>query len=142
MIPQVNLDFESEADMVDIMRLSIALQPVATALFANSPFDDGKPSGYLSWRSHVWQRTDPDRCTSRQLSPVSVWLSESNKRSTTGLKLCPGHNKSGDLSLQFVVPVIIAAAGPPSRIPPEHSRVFIWSLLQRLQFCQIFPMSA
>ena len=60
-MPQVNLDFDSETAMVDTMRLSIALQPVATALFANSPFHGGKPSGYLSWRSHVWQRTDSDR---------------------------------------------------------------------------------
>ncbi|WP_417813861.1 glutamate--cysteine ligase [Thalassospira alkalitolerans] len=59
---QVNLDFESEADMVKKFRTSLALQPVATALFAASPFVDGKPSGYLSARSHVWTDTDPDRC--------------------------------------------------------------------------------
>jgi glutamate--cysteine ligase len=59
---QVNLDFESEADMVRKMRVSLALQPIATALFANSPFSDGKPNGYMSYRSHVWTDTDPDRC--------------------------------------------------------------------------------
>jgi glutamate--cysteine ligase len=59
---QVNVDFEDEADMVQMARLGIALQPIATALFANSPFRDGKPTGYLSWRSHVWTDTDPDRC--------------------------------------------------------------------------------
>jgi len=58
---QVNLDYESEADMVRKMRVSIALQPLATALFANSPFTEGKPNGYLSYRSHVWTDTDPDR---------------------------------------------------------------------------------
>ena len=58
---QVNLDFSSEADMVDKMRLGIALQPIATALFANSPFRNGVPTGYISWRSHVWTDTDPDR---------------------------------------------------------------------------------
>jgi glutamate--cysteine ligase len=58
---QVNLDFGSEADMVRKFRTSLALQPVATALFANSPFTDGKPNGYLSYRSHVWEDTDPDR---------------------------------------------------------------------------------
>jgi glutamate--cysteine ligase len=58
---QVNLDFESEADMVRKMRVSLALQPVATALFANSPFLEGRPSGYLSLRSRVWLDTDPDR---------------------------------------------------------------------------------
>lgn len=58
---QVNLDFDSEADMVRKMRVAIALQPLATALFANSPFVDGFPNGYLSYRSHVWTDTDPDR---------------------------------------------------------------------------------
>jgi len=59
---QVNLDFESEADMVQKFRASLALQPVATALFANSPFLEGRPSGWLSYRSHLWEDTDPDRC--------------------------------------------------------------------------------
>lgn len=59
---QVNLDFESERDMVEKMRIGMALQPVATALFANSPFKEGKPTGYKSWRSNVWTDTDPDRC--------------------------------------------------------------------------------
>jgi glutamate--cysteine ligase len=58
---QVNLDFSSEADMVRKFRASLALQPVATALFANSPFVEGRPSGYLSYRSQVWTDTDPDR---------------------------------------------------------------------------------
>ncbi len=59
---QVNLDFASEADMVAKFRVSLALQPVATALFASSPFIDGRPSGLLSSRSDVWTDTDPDRC--------------------------------------------------------------------------------
>ena len=59
---QVSLDFSSEADMVRKLRVSLALQPIATALFANSPFVDGKPSGYLSHRAHIWTDTDPDRC--------------------------------------------------------------------------------
>ncbi|MEM8826318.1 MAG: glutamate--cysteine ligase [Pseudomonadota bacterium] len=58
---QTNLDYESEADMVKKFRMSLALQPLATALFANSPFTDGKPNGYLSYRSHIWTDTDPDR---------------------------------------------------------------------------------
>ncbi len=58
---QVNLDFSSEADMVRKFQVSLALQPIATALFANSPFVDGKPCGYVSYRSHVWEDTDPDR---------------------------------------------------------------------------------
>ncbi|MBX5473055.1 MAG: glutamate--cysteine ligase [Acetobacteraceae bacterium] len=58
---QANLDFESEADMVRKMRVSAALQPLATALFANSPFLEGRPSGFLSTRAHVWTDTDPDR---------------------------------------------------------------------------------
>jgi glutamate--cysteine ligase len=58
---QVNLDYESEADMVKKFRVGLALQPVATALFANSPFTDGKPNGYKSFRSRIWEDTDPDR---------------------------------------------------------------------------------
>ena len=58
---QVNLDFASEADMVRKFRTSLALQPVATALFANSPFTDGRPNGYLSYRAQIWTDTDPDR---------------------------------------------------------------------------------
>lgn len=58
---QVNLDFASEADMVKKFRVSLALQPIATALFADSPFTEGKPNGYLSYRSHIWTDTDGDR---------------------------------------------------------------------------------
>ncbi len=58
---QVNLDFGDEADMVKKLRVSLALQPIATALFANSPFLEGKPNGFLSFRSHVWTDTDKAR---------------------------------------------------------------------------------
>ena len=58
---QVNLDFADEADMVSKMRIGLALQPVATALFGNSPFSDGQPNGFQSYRSHIWTDTDPDR---------------------------------------------------------------------------------
>ncbi|MBX2804627.1 MAG: glutamate--cysteine ligase [Hyphomicrobiales bacterium] len=58
---QVNLDFSGEADMVKKLRVSLALQPIATALFANSPFKEGKPNGFLSYRSEIWKDTDPDR---------------------------------------------------------------------------------
>lgn len=58
---QVNLDFADEADMRQKFRTSLALQPVATALFANSPFKDGKPSGLLSTRAHAWTDTDAAR---------------------------------------------------------------------------------
>jgi glutamate--cysteine ligase len=58
---QVNLDFSDEADMVRKMRVGLALQPVATALFANSPFTDGKPNGFQSYRAEIWRGTDPDR---------------------------------------------------------------------------------
>lgn len=58
---QTNLDFSCEADMVKKLRVSLALQPVATALFANSPFTDGKPNGFLSMRSQIWLDTDADR---------------------------------------------------------------------------------
>jgi glutamate--cysteine ligase len=68
---QVNLDFSSEADMVKKFRVGLALQPVATALFANSPFREGKPNGFLSLRSHVW--TDVDNARSGMLP----WVFES-----------------------------------------------------------------
>ncbi len=58
---QVNLDFASEADMVRKFRVSLALQPVATALFADSPFTEGKPNGFQSYRSHIWTDTDAAR---------------------------------------------------------------------------------
>ncbi len=58
---QVNLDYASEACMAKKFRTSLALQPLATALFANSPFTEGKPNGYLSYRSHIWSDTDPHR---------------------------------------------------------------------------------
>ncbi len=58
---QVNLDFGSEADMVQKFRIALALQPLTTALFANSPFTEGKPNGFVSFRSQVWTDTDPDR---------------------------------------------------------------------------------
>jgi len=59
---QVNLDYADEDDMRRKFRTSLALQPIATALFANSPFKDGKPSGWLSGRAHVWTDTDNARC--------------------------------------------------------------------------------
>jgi glutamate--cysteine ligase len=58
---QVNLDYASEADMAAMFRTSLALQPLATALFANSPFTEGRPNGKLSYRSHIWSDTDPQR---------------------------------------------------------------------------------
>jgi glutamate--cysteine ligase len=58
---QVNLDYSSEADMAHKFRTSLALQPLATALFANSPFLEGRPNGFLSYRSHIWSDTDPHR---------------------------------------------------------------------------------
>ena len=58
---QTNLDFSTESDMVKKFRVSLALQPIATALFANSPFMEGRLNGYKSYRSRVWLDTDPDR---------------------------------------------------------------------------------
>jgi len=59
---QTNLDFADEADMVRKFRVSLALQPIATALFAASPFTEGRPNGFQTFRSHIWTDTDPDRC--------------------------------------------------------------------------------
>ena len=58
---QVNLDFSSEPDMVQKMRVALALQPIATALFSNSPFFEGNPTGHKSWRSRIWRSLDPQR---------------------------------------------------------------------------------
>lgn len=58
---QVNLDFGSEPEMVKMFRVALALQPIATALFADSPFTEGKPNGFMSYRSQIWTDTDPDR---------------------------------------------------------------------------------
>jgi glutamate--cysteine ligase len=58
---QTNLDFGSEGDMVKKFRVGLALQPIATALFANSPFAEGRLNGFLSYRAHIWSDTDPDR---------------------------------------------------------------------------------
>ena len=58
---QTNHDFSSEADMVKKLRVGLALQPVATALFANSPFTEGKPNGFVSFRSEIWRDTDNAR---------------------------------------------------------------------------------
>lgn len=58
---QTNLDYSSEEDMRKKFRVALALQPLGTALFANSPFLEGRPNGFLSYRSHIWTDTDPDR---------------------------------------------------------------------------------
>ncbi len=58
---QVNLDYSSEADMAQKFRVGLALQPLATALFANSPFTENQPNGFESFRSHIWSDTDPHR---------------------------------------------------------------------------------
>jgi len=58
---QTNLDYASEADMAQKFRVGLAVQPLATALFASSPFTESKPNGFLSFRSHIWSDTDPDR---------------------------------------------------------------------------------
>ena len=72
---QVNLDYSSEADMVKKFRVSLALQPLATALFANSPFLEGKPNGYLSYRSHIWSDTDSKRKTVSAMNAMSTTCS-------------------------------------------------------------------
>jgi glutamate--cysteine ligase len=59
---QVNLDYESEQDMIEKFRIGLALQPITTALFASSPFKEGKLSGYNSWRANVWTDVDNARC--------------------------------------------------------------------------------
>lgn len=69
---QVNLDFSSEEDMVKKFRVGLALQPIATALFANSPFREGKPNGFVSYRSQIWKDVDNDR------AGMLPWVFEGN----------------------------------------------------------------
>ncbi len=69
---QTNLDYSSEADMAQKFRVSLALQPLATALFANSPFLEGKPNGYLSYRSHIWSDTDRHRSGAHRHAALRV----------------------------------------------------------------------
>ncbi len=69
---QVNLDYESEADMLRKLRVSLALQPLATALFANSPFTEGRPNGFLSYRAQVWTDTDNQRRACRRRSSPTI----------------------------------------------------------------------
>ncbi len=59
---QANLDFESEQDMISKIRIAVKIQPIVTALFANSPFYEGSYNGFESFRRHIWTDTDPDRC--------------------------------------------------------------------------------
>ena len=72
---QTNLDFSSEADMVKKLRVSLALQPLATALFANSPFTEGKPNGFLSSRSEIWRDTDNERAGMLPSRSRTAWAS-------------------------------------------------------------------
>jgi glutamate--cysteine ligase len=58
---QVNLDYADETDMVRKLRTSLLLQPLATAMLANSPFTEGRPNGFLTYRAQIWTDTDRDR---------------------------------------------------------------------------------
>ena len=78
---QVNLDFASEADMVKKFRVGLALQPVATALFANSPFREGRPNGFLSYRSQIW--TDVDNARAGMLP----WVFEDGMSASSAMSI-------------------------------------------------------
>ena len=117
--------------MVTMMRVSIALQPVATALFANSPFDNGEPSGYLSWRSHVWQRTDPARRAHRLTLPPL-------RQSGAAKVLCIlASTWAGQRALQ-------ESAGRFARLTPAGAHAFRSSTVFRLQEANpdLFPKMA
>ena len=58
---QVNIDYSSEDDMINKLRIMLNLESIANAIFANSPFDQGNISKYKSLRSHFWHDTDKDR---------------------------------------------------------------------------------
>ena len=82
---QANLDFADEADMVKKVRVGLALQPIATALFANSPFTEGKPNGFARMRSEVWLDTDPDRTG---MLPFAFETASASSATSTGRSTC------------------------------------------------------
>ena len=83
---QVNLDFASEADMVRKLRVALLLQPLATALFANSPFTEGRPNGFLSYRAQVW--TDTDTAPHRHPGRVLRGRISASSATSSGCSTC------------------------------------------------------
>src|SRR5690348_3516668 len=97
----VNRNFANEADMVKKFRVSLALQPIATALFADSPFTEGKPNGFQSYRSQIWTDTDPDRtgmldfvfatASVSSVTSITSWTCRCiSCTATTGTSIAPG----------------------------------------------------
>ncbi len=123
---QTNLDFSSEADMVKKLRVALALQPVGTAMFANSPFTEGKPNGFLSFRSEIWRDTDANR------SGMLPWAFES------GMGFERWVDYALDVPMYFVKrgDKYIDAAGQSFRdlmagklpaLPGEHASISDWA---------------
>jgi glutamate-cysteine ligase len=119
---QKNFDYSSEADMVKKLRLSLALQPVATAMFANSPFTEGKP--FLSFRSEIWRDTDADRCGRRS---SLVWVSSVRRLCP---RACRGIERLMKLSLDIDPPEPLGAVAPQGRLPEDIGRLdYAFSIL-------------
>jgi hypothetical protein len=115
---QTNLDYSSEANMVKKLRLSLALQPVATAMFANSPFTEGKPNGFLSFRSEIWRDTDADRCGRRS---SLLWASSATSTKPSDLmRACRWIERVMKLSLDIDPPEPLGAVAPQGRPPRGH----------------------
>jgi gamma-glutamyl:cysteine ligase YbdK (ATP-grasp superfamily) len=118
---QTNLDYSSEANMVKKLRLSLALQPVATAMFANSPFTEGKPNGFLSFRSEIWRDTDADRCGRRS---SLLWASSATSTKPSDLmRACRGIERVMKLSLDIDPPEPLGAVAPQGRLPEDIGRL-------------------
>src|SRR6201989_1438976 len=123
---QTNIDYSSEADMVKKLRVSLALQPVATAMFANSPFTEGKPNGFLSCRSEIWRDTDPDR------SGMLPWAFEPGmgfeRYVDYALSVPMYFVKRGERYIDVACPSFRALiAGRLEGLPGEHATISDWA---------------
>ena len=123
---QTNLDFSSEADMVKKLRVSLALQPIATALFANSPFTEGKPNGFLSFRSEIWRDTDNDR------TGMLPWAFEPGmgfeRYVDYALDVPMYFVKRGDDYIDVAGPVVPRSAGRQAAgLPGERATISDWA---------------
>ena len=122
---QTNLDFASEADMVKKLRVSLALQPVATALFANSPFTEGRPNGFLSFRSEIWRDTDNARSGMLPGRSSRAWALSAGSITRSTCR-CISSSATTDISTS---PAIVprSARRQARRLPGERATISDWA---------------
>ena len=122
---QTNHDFSSEADMVKKLRVSLALQPIATALFANSPFTEGKPNGFLSFRSEIWRDTDNARAG--MLPFVFEDGMGFERYADYALDVPMYFIKRGDSYIDVVGQVVPRSSGRQAAVPGERATMSDWA---------------